>query len=98
MAMRMQEYAVQADYAHIRKYGDADENLFHIIQHIVAQNDFLQIGSKFGYQTWTQNVAEEVRHISKLMQLLRIVAHRCAMENIGEWPTLQGKLSDSSTP
>ena len=31
MAMRMQEYAVHADYAHICKYVDADENLIHII-------------------------------------------------------------------
>ena len=27
----MQEYAVHADYAHIRKYAYADENLIHII-------------------------------------------------------------------
>ena len=25
------EYAVHADYAHMRKYADADENLIHII-------------------------------------------------------------------
>ena len=31
MAMRMREYAVHADYAHICKYADADENLIHII-------------------------------------------------------------------
>jgi len=31
MAMRMQEYAVYADYAHIHEYTDADENLIHII-------------------------------------------------------------------
>ena len=31
MAMRMREYAVHADYAHIREYADADENLIHII-------------------------------------------------------------------
>ena len=31
MAMRMREYAVYADYAHIRKYVDADENLIHTI-------------------------------------------------------------------
>ena len=32
MAMRMREYAVHADYAHIHKYvdGDAAENLIHI--------------------------------------------------------------------
>ena len=30
MAMRMREYAVHADYAHIREYADADENLIHI--------------------------------------------------------------------
>ena len=29
--MQMQEYAVLADYAHIREYVDADENLIHII-------------------------------------------------------------------
>ena len=29
--MRMQEYAVHADYAHIRDYADADENIIHII-------------------------------------------------------------------
>ena len=27
MAMRMREYAVHVDYAHIREYADADENL-----------------------------------------------------------------------
>ena len=27
----MREYAVHADYAHIREYVDADENLIHII-------------------------------------------------------------------
>ena len=31
MAMQMQEYAVHADYAHICKYADEDENLMHII-------------------------------------------------------------------
>ena len=31
MPMRMREYAVHADYAHIREYADADENLIHII-------------------------------------------------------------------
>ena len=33
MAMRMQKYAVHADYAHMREYADADagENLIHII-------------------------------------------------------------------
>ena len=30
MAMRMWEYPVHADYAQIRKYVYADENLFHI--------------------------------------------------------------------
>ena len=30
-AMRMREYAVHADYAHICKYADEDENLIHII-------------------------------------------------------------------
>ena len=30
MAMRMREYAVHEDYAHIRGYADADENLIHI--------------------------------------------------------------------
>ena len=34
MAMPMREYAVHADYAHIRKHAaaDAGENLIHIIQ------------------------------------------------------------------
>ena len=27
MALRMREYAVLADYAHIREHADADENL-----------------------------------------------------------------------
>ena len=27
----LREYAVHADYAHIREYADADENLIHII-------------------------------------------------------------------
>ena len=31
MAMRMREYAVHVDCAHIREYADADENLIHII-------------------------------------------------------------------
>ena len=31
MAMRLQEYAVHADYAHFRKYADADENLIHLV-------------------------------------------------------------------
>ena len=26
------EYAVHADYAHMREYADADENIIHIIQ------------------------------------------------------------------
>ena len=30
MALRTREYAVHADYAHIRKYADADETLIHI--------------------------------------------------------------------
>ena len=30
--MRMPEYAVLADYAHLREYADADENLIHINQ------------------------------------------------------------------
>ena len=30
MAMRMREYAVNADYSHNREYADADENLIHI--------------------------------------------------------------------
>ena len=30
MAMRLREYAVHADYAHIREYADADKNLIHI--------------------------------------------------------------------
>ena len=29
--MRMREYAIHADYAHIRKDAEADENLIHII-------------------------------------------------------------------
>ena len=39
MAIRMREYAVHADFAHIRKYADADENLIHIIH--------IQIFAKF---------------------------------------------------
>ena len=31
MAMRMQKYAVHADYAHIREYADVVENLIYII-------------------------------------------------------------------
>ena len=31
MALRLREYAFHADYAHICKYADADENLIHII-------------------------------------------------------------------
>ena len=31
MAMRMRKYAVHADYAHMREYADAGENLIHII-------------------------------------------------------------------
>ena len=31
MAMRMRESAVHADYAHIREYADADDNLIHVI-------------------------------------------------------------------
>ena len=31
MAMRMREYAVNADCAHMCEYADADENLIHII-------------------------------------------------------------------
>ena len=31
MAMRMREYAVHADYAHIREYADVVENLIYII-------------------------------------------------------------------
>ena len=30
MAMQMRKYAVHADYAHIREYADAAENLIHI--------------------------------------------------------------------
>ena len=30
MALRMQEYAVHADYAHMRDYADVDENLIQI--------------------------------------------------------------------
>ena len=37
MAMRMQEYAVHADYAHVREYADAEENLIYII-HVSDQN------------------------------------------------------------
>ena len=31
MAMQMREYVVHADYAHVREYANADENLIHII-------------------------------------------------------------------
>ena len=30
MAMQMHEYAVHADYAHLKEYADADENLIRI--------------------------------------------------------------------
>ena len=54
----MREYAVHADYAHIRKYAEADENLVHIIHIcIYVFYDLLQISSKFCHQT--QNVAED---------------------------------------
>ena len=33
MAMRLREYAVHADDAHMREYADADENLIHIYPH-----------------------------------------------------------------
>ena len=38
MAMRLREYALHADDAHMREYADADENLIHIYPHTEGKN------------------------------------------------------------
>ena len=54
--MRMREYAVHADYAHICEYADADENLIHIIHiYIYAKNGHV-LGQKLFSILNAQNI------------------------------------------
>ena len=53
MALQKQEYAVHANYALIRKYVDADENLIHIsilAKIVIFGPNMGQLGSVFNFE------------------------------------------------
>ena len=73
MAMQLREYAVDADYAHIQEYTDADENLIHINHtHILAKNCHLGAKSE---KKMGQNLLRIGVHAMRIDAYRQIYAH-----------------------
>ena len=74
MDMRLREYAVHADFGHIREFADADDNLIHINHiEILAKNGNF---GKIWVRNWSRFVAREFFLRQTLITLESKVPHR----------------------